>query len=291
MLIAIGFIILILSVFGGFVLSGGSLGPLYQPTELLMIGGGAIGVFIAANNGKVLRATLRIVPKLKPTLKYDKALYMDLMALLYTLLSKARREGMLSIEKDIDNPADSAMFSDYPRLARDPMIMSFLTDYLRLMISGNMNAHESDELMLHEIEEFEHEAHLPSNALTRVSDALPAFGIVAAVMGVVKALSAADASPDEMGKMIAHALVGTFLGILLAYGFVSPLASRIEGQVAEAVKVLQCMRVTLLASLNGYAPQLAVEFGRKALHTAERPSAGELEEHVRNSKSSGAGNA
>lgn len=291
MLIAIGFIILILSVFGGFVLSGGSLGPLYQPTELLMIGGGAIGVFIAANNGKVLRATLRIVPKLKPTLKYDKALYMDLMALLYTLLSKARREGMLSIEKDIDNPADSAMFSDYPRLARDPMIMSFLTDYLRLMISGNMNAHEIDELMLHEIEEFEHEAHLPSNALTKVSDALPAFGIVAAVMGVVKALSAADASPDEMGKMIAHALVGTFLGILLAYGFVSPLASRIEGQVAEAVKVLQCMRVTLLASLNGYAPQLAVEFGRKALHTAERPSAGELEEHVRNSKSSGAGNA
>lgn len=291
MLIAIGFIILILSVFGGFVLSGGSLGPLYQPTELLMIGGGAIGVFIAANNGKVLRATLRIVPKLKPTLKYDKALYMDLMALLYTLLSKARREGMLSIEKDIDNPADSAMFSDYPRLARDPMIMSFLTDYLRLMISGNMNAHEIDELMLHEIEEFEHEAHLPSNALARVSDALPAFGIVAAVMGVVKALSAADASPDEMGKMIAHALVGTFLGILLAYGFVSPLASRIEGQVAEAVKVLQCMRVTLLASLNGYAPQLAVEFGRKALHTAERPSAGELEEHVRNSKSSGAGNA
>ena len=291
MLIAIGFIVLILSVFGGFVLSGGSLGPLYQPTELLMIGGGAVGVFIAANNGKVMKATLRIVPKLKPTLKYDKALYMDLMALLYTLLSKARREGMLSIEKDIDNPADSAMFSDYPRLARDPMIMSFLTDYLRLMISGNMNAHEIDELMLHEIEEFEHEAHLPSNALTRVSDALPAFGIVAAVMGVVKALSAADASPDEMGKMIAHALVGTFLGILLAYGFVSPLASRIEGQVAEAVKVLQCMRVTLLASLNGYAPQLAVEFGRKALHTAERPSAGELEEHVRNSKSSGAGNA
>lgn len=291
MLIAIGFIVLILSVFGGFVLSGGSLGPLYQPTELLMIGGGAVGVFIAANNGKVMKATLRIVSKLKPTLKYDKALYMDLMALLYTLLSKARREGMLSIEKDIDNPADSAMFSDYPRLARDPMIMSFLTDYLRLMISGNMNAHEIDELMLHEIEEFEHEAHLPSNALTRVSDALPAFGIVAAVMGVVKALSAADASPDEMGKMIAHALVGTFLGILLAYGFVSPLASRIEGQVAEAVKVLQCMRVTLLASLNGYAPQLAVEFGRKALHTAERPSAGELEEHVRNSKSSGAGNA
>ncbi|MCL7461883.1 flagellar motor stator protein MotA [Pseudomonas sp. NW5] len=288
MLIAIGFVVLILSVFGGFVLSGGSLGPLYQPTEFLMIGGAAIGTFIAANNGKVMKATLKVTPRLKYTLKYNKALYMDLMALLYTVLSKARREGMLSIEKDVENPAESPLFKDYPRLLADSMILNFLTDYLRLMISGNMNAHELDELMLHEIEEFEHESHLPSDALTKVSDALPAFGIVAAVMGVVKALTAADASPDVMGQMIAHALVGTFVGILLAYGFITPLANRIDRQVAEAMKVLQCMRVTLLASLNGYAPQLAVEFGRKALHSAERPGAAELEEHVRNSKSGGA---
>ncbi|MFD1690761.1 MotA/TolQ/ExbB proton channel family protein [Azotobacter chroococcum] len=168
------------------------------------------------------------------------------------------------------------------------MIIGFLTDYLRLMVSGNTSPHELDELMVHEIEEFEHEAHLPVDAMNKVSDALPAFGIVAAVMGVVKALSMADAGPDEMGQMIAHALVGTFLGILLAYGMVAPVASRVDRQVGEAVKMLQCMRVTLLASLNGYAPQLAVEFGRKALHSAERPSAAELEEHVRNSKSSGA---
>ena len=166
--------------------------------------------------------------------------------------------------------------------------MGFITDYLRLMVSGGMDPMELDELMLHEIEAFEHEAHIPSDALSKVGDGLPAFGIVAAVLGVVKALSSADAGPAEMGIMIAHALVGTFLGILLGYGFVNPVASRIDRQVQEAVKMLQCIRVTLLANLNGYAPQLAVEFGRKALHTAERPSFSELEEHVRNAKTAGA---
>lgn len=291
MLIVIGFIVVTLSVFGGYVLSGGSLGPLYQPTELLIIGGAAVGSFIAANNLKIIKATFGSLSKLKRSTKYDKAIYMDLMALLYTLLVKARRDGMLAIERDVDNPAESSMFKDYPRLADDPMIMGFLTDYLRLMIAGNMNPHELDELMLHEIEGFEHEAHMPADALSKVSDGLPAFGIVAAVMGVVKALSTADAGPDEMGRMIAHALVGTFLGILLAYGFVAPLSHRIDRQVGESVKVLQCIRVTLLASLSGYAPQLAVEFGRKAVDSVERPSAAELEEHVRNSKNPGAASA
>ncbi|MFB8828967.1 flagellar motor stator protein MotA [Azotobacter sp. CWF10] len=291
MLIALGLIVVMLSVFGGYALSGGSLGPLFQPLELLIIGGAAVGAFIAANNGKIIKATLGAFSRMRRTNSYDKALYLELMSLFYNLLSKARREGMLAIEKEIENPAESALFSEYPKVVQDPMIITFLTDYLRLMISGNMAAHELDELMVHEIEEFEHEAHLPVDALTKVSDALPAFGIVAAVMGVVKALSMADVGPDEMGLMIAHALVGTFLGILLAYGCVAPTASRIDRQVGEAVKMLQCMRVTLLASLNGYAPQVAVEFGRKALHSAERPSASELEEHVRNSKSSGAGSA
>jgi chemotaxis protein MotA len=159
--------------------------------------------------------------------------------------------------------------------------MGFITDYLRLMVAGTMEAMELDELMLHEIEVFEHECEVPASALHRVADGMPAFGIVAAVMGVVKALSTADAGPDEMGEMIAHALVGTFLGILIGYGFIGPLASRIERQASEAVKVLQCIRVTLLASLNGYAPQIAVEFGRKAVFSAERPSFVELEDHVR----------
>lgn len=165
--------------------------------------------------------------------------------------------------------------------------MNFLTDYLRLMVSGGMEPMEIDELMLHEIEVFEQEAHVPIDAIAKVGDAMPAFGIVAAVMGVVKTLTYADASPSQMGEMIAHALVGTFLGILLGYGFVSPLASYIDRQAKEAEKMLQCIRITLLASLHGYAPQLAVEFGRKALFTAERPSFIELEEYVRDAKKAG----
>lgn len=284
MLIPIGFLIVTFSVFGGFMLAGGALGPLYQPTEILMICGAAVGAFIAANNGKAIKATLRTTSKLKRTTRYDKEMYMELMALQYKLLAKMRREGMLGIERDIDNPQESALFNEHPRILNDSLIMSFLTDYLRLMVSGSMDPMELDELMLHEIEAFEHEASIPADALGKVGDGLPAFGIVAAVMGVVKALSTADAGPDEMGYMIAHALVGTFLGILLAYGFVTPLSHRIERQVAEGVKMLQCVRVTLLASLNGCAPQVAVEFGRKALHSAERPSFTELEEHVRAAK-------
>ena len=288
MLIPLGFIIVTLSVFGGFTMAGGHLGPLYQPTEILMIVGAAVGSFVAANNGKAIKATLRTASSLKRTKKYDKEIYMQLMSLQYNLLSKMRREGVLGVEKDIENPAESALFSEYPRIANDPMIMGFITDYLRLMISGSVDPMELDELMSHEIEAFEHEAHIPADALAKVGDGLPAFGIVAAVLGGVKALASADAGAEEMGLMIAHALVGTFLGILLAYGFVNPVASRIDRQVAEAVKMLQCIRVTLLANLNGYAPQLAVEFGRKALHTAERPSFTELEEHVRASRPAGA---
>lgn len=290
MLIPLGYIVVILCVFGGFVLAGGSLGPLYQPTEFLMIGGAGIGAFIAANNGKAIKATFRIFPRLRRSKKYDKALYMELMALQFKLLTKVRREGMLGIERDIDTPQESALFNEHPQVLADPMIMNFLTDYLRLMVSGSMDPMEIDELMLHEIEAFEQEAHIPADAIAKVGDAMPAFGIVAAVMGVVRALSTADAAPDEMGVMIAHALVGTFLGILLGYGFINPVASRIERQAKEAEKMLQCIRVTLLASLHGYAPQLAVEFGRKALHTAERPGFSELEGYVRNARS-GAGSA
>ncbi|AMD01823.1 flagellar motor stator protein MotA [Halomonas chromatireducens] len=289
MLILLGYLVVILCVFGGFVLAGGFLGPLYQPTELLMIGGAGVGAFIAANNGKAIKATFKIFPKLKRTRNYNKEMYMELLAVQFKLLSKIRREGMLGIERDIDTPQESALFQEHPRVLADPMIMDFLTDYLRLMVSGGMDPMEIDELMLHEIETFEQEAHIPADAIAKVGDAMPAFGIVAAVMGVVKALTYADAGPDQMGEMIAHALVGTFLGILMGYGFINPVASSIERQIKEAEKMLQCIRITLLASLHGYAPQLAVEFGRKALHTAERPGFTELEEYVRNAKAGAVG--
>nr|WP_275298022.1 flagellar motor stator protein MotA [Halomonas campisalis] len=288
-MILVGYIVVILCVFGGFVLAGGFLGPLYQPTELLMIGGAGVGAFIAANNGKAIKATFKIFPKLRRTKNYNKAMYMELLAVQYKLLSKIRREGMLGIERDIDSPQESALFQEHPKVLSDPMVMNFLTDYLRLMVSGGMDPMEIDELMLHEIETFEKEAHIPADAIAKVGDAMPAFGIVAAVMGVVKALTYADAGPDQMGEMIAHALVGTFLGILMGYGFINPVASSIERQIKEAEKMLQCMRITLLASLHGYAPQLAVEFGRKALFTEERPGFSELEDYVRNAKTGAVG--
>ncbi|MGC3874983.1 flagellar motor stator protein MotA [Halomonas sp. GXIMD04776] len=289
MLIFIGYLVVLGSVFGGYMLIGGHLGALYQPAEIIMIAGAAVGAFIASNNGKAIKATLRTFSKLKRTNKYNKAMYMELMALQYKLLAKARRDGMLAIERDIDDPQNSALFAEYPTLLSDPMIMGFLTDYLRLMVSGNMDPFEIDALMEHEIETFQHEAEVPAHSLQSVGDGLPAFGIVAAVMGVVHALGSADQGAAEMGILIAHALVGTFLGILMAYGFVNPVAARILHQVAEAVKMLQCIRVTLMASLNGYAPQLAVEFGRKALYTAERPTFDELEEHVRSAKNTAGG--
>lgn len=284
MLIAIGFVVVLLSVFGGFVLAGGALGPIFQPLELLIIGGAGIGSFIAANNGKAIKATLQSVKRFKRSTKYNNETYLELLAVIYKLLNKMRRDGMLAVERDIENPEESAIFQEHPDVLEDSMMLNFIADYLRLMISGNMNPQELDELMLHEIETFEAEAEIPGDALHKVGDAMPAFGIVAAVLGVVRALSTADVPPDVMGTMIAHALVGTFLGILLGYGFINPLASRVERQVAELVKTLQVIRVTLLASMHGYAPQLAVEFGRKALHTSERPTFTELEDHVRGAK-------
>ena len=234
------------------MLAGGSLGPLYQPTELLMIGGAGVGAFIAANNGKAIKATFKILPKLKRTKKYNKALYMELMALQYKILSKVRREGMLGIERDIDNPQESPLFQEHPAVLADPHIMDFLTDYLRLMVSGGMEPMEIDELMLHEIEAFEQEAHIPVDAISKVGDAMPAFGIVAAVMGVIKALTYADATPAQMGEMIALALVGTFLGILLGYGFISQWPAT-PSDNKRSRKNVAVYHVTLLASLHGYA--------------------------------------
>ena len=284
MLVLIGYAVVLISVFGGYGLMGGHFGALYQPVELLITGGSGIGAFVVGNNAKTIRATLKGLPNVFKSSKHTKALYMELMALLYVLLAKGRKDGMLALESDIDDPANSPVFSQYPLILKDAKVIEFLTDYLRLIVSGNMDPFEIEALMDHEIETYEHEAELPAHSLTRVGDALPALGIVAAVMGVVHALGSADLPPAELGLLIAHAMVGTFLGILLAYGFVSPLASLIQQQVSESIKLYQCMKVTLLSSLNGYAPQLAVEFGRKVLYSTERPTFAELDEHVRQVK-------
>nr|WP_249192744.1 flagellar motor stator protein MotA [Yersinia sp. Marseille-Q3913] len=279
-----GYIVVLGAVFGGYIIVGGHLGALYQPAEFLIIGGAGIGAFIVGNNGKAIKATMKAMPKLMRRSKYNKVLYMDLMALLYRLLAKSRQQGMLSLERDIENPRESEIFSNYPRILADKLLVEFITDYLRLIVSGNMNAFEIEALMDEEIETHEQECEVPAGSLAMVGDSLPAFGIVAAVMGVVHALASADRPAAELGALIAHAMVGTFLGILLAYGFISPLATLLRQQSAETTKMMQCIKVTLLSSLNGYAPQIAVEFGRKTLYTTERPSFIELEEHVRRVK-------
>jgi chemotaxis protein MotA len=283
-LVIIGYIVVLGAVLGGYMMVGGHLGALYQPAEFLIIAGAGIGAFIVGNNGKSIKATMRALPKMMRRSKYNKSLYMDLMALLFRLLAKSRQQGMLSLERDIDNPKESEIFSNYPRILADNDLVEFITDYLRLMVSGNMNAFEIEALMDEEIETCEQENEVPAGSLAMVGDSLPAFGIVAAVMGVVHALASADRPAAELGALIAHAMVGTFLGILLAYGFISPLATLLRQKSAENIKMMQCIKVTLLSSLNGYAPQIAVEFGRKTLYTSERPSFIELEEHVRQAK-------
>lgn len=272
------------SVFGGFALAGGHLAALFQPLELLMIGGAALGAFIVSNSAKVLKATMKALPSVMKGSKYTKQRYMGLLAMMFAVLVKIRKEGMVSIEKDVDKPEESPLFSQYPDLLADHHLMEFITDYLRLMVSGNLNPHEIEALMDSEMETHHHEGLIAPNAIQKVADGLPAFGIVAAVMGVVHTMGSVGQPPAVLGEMIAHALVGTFLGILLAYGFVSPLSSLLEQKLSESSKEFECVKVVLLASLSGYAPQLAVEFGRKVLFSTERPGFSELEEHVRQAK-------
>lgn len=291
MLIVIGYAVVLVAVVGSFIALGGHLGALYQPFELTLIAGAALGAFLAGNSRKSLALMGHSLPQAIKGAPYSKEVYMELMALLYVLLNKARREGLMAIESHIEDPGSSAIFSEYPRITRDAKLMEFITDYLRIMISGNMSSFEIETLMDEEIETYRHEREVPCHSLHQVADALPAFGIVAAVLGVIKALGAVDQPPAVLGDLISKAMVGTFLGVLLAYGFVAPLASRLERRTSESVKVLECIKVTLLASMNGYPPQLAVEFGRKVLFSAVRPSFGELEEHVRQAKSAATGRA
>lgn len=284
MLVIFGYLVVIAAVFGGFGLAGGHFAALLQPVELLMIGGAAIGSFLVGNNSKAIKATLRALPGLLKGSKYTKTLYMELMALLFEILSKVRKEGLMSIEGDVEAPAESAIFSKYPRVLADHHVVEFMTDYLRLMVSGNMDAFQIENLMDNEIETHHHEGEIPVHCLAKMADAMPAFGIVAAVMGVVHTMESVGLPPAELGILIAHALVGTFLGILLAYGFIGPLATLLEQKLHESTKILQCVKITLLASLNGYAPALAIEFGRKVLFSTERPSFLELEAHIKASK-------
>jgi len=281
MLVILGYVVVVLSVFGGFALAGGHLHSLWQPVEVLMIAGAGFGAFMVGNTGPALKATLKALPKVFKGAKYTKDNYMELMALLYELLGKIRKEGLMSIEGDVESPEESPLFAKYPKVLHDHHVIEFITDYLRIMVSGNLNAMELENLMEVEIETHHHEEMVPSHVIAKLGDALPAFGIVAAVMGVVHTMGSVGIPPAELGILIGAALVGTFLGILLAYGFIGPLANLLEQKAEESSKMFQTIKVTLLANLNGYAPAMAVEFGRKVLLSTERPGFSELEAFVK----------
>ncbi|MEW6706722.1 MAG: flagellar motor stator protein MotA [Pseudomonadota bacterium] len=286
MFVIIGWVVALACVFGVFIVHGGNIGVVLKalPFELTTIMGAAVGAFIATNQPKVLKAAAAGLGACFKGSKYTKARYMELMALMYDILQKARKEGLMSIENDVETPHESPIFQKYPTIGKDHHAIEFMTDYLRMMVSGNLNAHEIESLMDSEIETHHHENHAPVAALQRLAGGLPAFGIVAAVLGVVNTMGSVGQPPQVLGQMIGSALVGTFLGILLSYGFFEPLAGLLEQKTDESSKELQCIKTTLLASMQGYAPQVAVEFGRKVLYSTERPSFSELENHVKGKK-------
>jgi len=281
MFIIIGFIVVIGSVLGGFVLSHGQLGALWQPYELLIIGGAAFGAFLVANPLKVVKACLGGIPRLLKGSHYRKADYVDILAMLYDVLMKARREGMMAIERDVDEPANSELFQKYPKLLADKRLMEFTTDCLRLMVSGNFEAHELEQVLDIELETHSKEAGEPAHALQVLADSLPGFGIVAAVLGIVITMASIGGEASAIGAHVAAALVGTFLGILLGYGFVGPLAAAMHHHAQEEAKAFEIIKMALVSSLRGYAPSVAVEFARKLLFSDMRPAFADLDTHLR----------
>ena len=286
MFVIIGWTVALGCVFGVFIAHGGNIGVVLKalPFEMTTIFGAAIGAFLVNNQMGVIKATMAGVGQCFKGSKLNKQHYMDLLSLLYDILQKARKEGLMAIESDVEEPEKSAVFKRYPTILADHHLMEFVTDYMRMMVSGNLNAHEIESLMDSEIDTHHHEAHAPVAALQRMAGGLPAFGIVAAVLGVVNTMGSVGQPPAVLGGMIGAALVGTFLGIFLAYGFVEPLAGLLEQKVDEAGKSFQCIKVTLLASMQGYSPAVAVEFGRKVLYSSDRPSFQELEKQVKGKK-------
>ena len=283
MLVIIGYLLALGCIFGGYMLHGGNIQIILKalPIEMMVIGGGALGAFVVNNQTKVIKATLRALPGTLKSSVHTKKSYLELMALLFDILQKARKEGLMSIEQDVDAPNESKLFQSYPNIVKDHHLTEFLTDYLRMMVSGNLNSYEIEALIDSELETHHQESHAPIAAIARVAAGLPAFGIVAAVLGVINTMGSVGQPPAVLGAMIGSALVGTLWGILLAYGVVEPLGGLMEQQAEDRSKQFLCVKATLLASMQGYNPTTCVEFGRKVLFSTERPTFSEMEVHVR----------
>jgi chemotaxis protein MotA len=278
----IGTLVVLGSVLGGFVMGGSSLLLLWHPLEIVVICGAALGAFLISNPLKVIKASFSGALGLVKGPAYGREEYIQLLKLVYDILVMARKDGVLAIERHIEDPSKSDIFKKYPGVMADHHMMEFITDCLRLISGGNLDPHELESLLEYELETHHHEAAEPAHAVQKVADALPGFGIVAAVLGIVSTMATIDgASTAEIGHQVGAALVGTFLGILVAYGFVGPIAAAMEHKAHEGSKAFEVVKMALVASVRGYPPPVAVEFARKLLFSGVRPNFKDLEAQLR----------
>lgn len=281
MFVIIGYVIILGCVLGGFLLAGGHLGVLMQPVEVLIIVGAAFGSFLASNSLHTVKAAIAGGTGTLKGSTYSKAYYLELLLSFNALSQKARKEGLLSLEKVVDDPEGSSIFGE--KIVHDHHLMEFISDKLRLVLTG-VDVNQLEDIMDAEIEVHHEEGHAPIKAVQRVGDGMPAFGIVAAVMGVVHTMESVGIPPAELGKLIAAALVGTFLGILVAYGFVGPVAAVMEDRLEEESNAYKCAQKGLLNVAKGTSPAMTVEFMRTAIPHSSRPGFTELEEQLKSAK-------
>jgi len=279
-----GFVFLLVMVFGGYAIAGGKFGIIMAalPFEMMMIGGAAIGAFLMANSMHDVKHTLGGFGKIIKGGKYHKSDYIEMLSLLYWFVRLAQTKGAMALEPHIEKPAESAAFQKFPKIAGDHHAVALICDYMRMVGMNADDPHQIEDTMARELKKIKEEEMHPSHAMQSLADALPALGIVAAVLGVIKTMASIDQPPAVLGKMIGGALVGTFLGVLLAYGFMGPLASRLKAVVEEDAKYMEVIRAVIVAHLHGNAPQVAVETGRKVAPTHHMPSFQELEEALQN---------
>lgn len=280
-----GSIVVLVCVLGGFIMEGGQVLALWHPSEVIIILGAALGAFMTSNTPKVAKQAFVGALGLIKGPRYTRADYADLLKLIYDILMKMRKDGVLALEAEIEKPHESKIFGAYPKILADHHMIEFITDCLRLMSGGNMEAHELESLLEYELETHHKEASEPGHAVQGVADALPGFGIVAAVLGIVNTMGSLEgADTAEIGHKVGAALVGTFLGILVAYGFVGPIASAMGNRAHEEGKAFEVVKMALVASVRGYNPQIAVEFARKLLFADIRPTFASLEAHLKGKK-------
>ncbi len=278
MLVGIGSVLVVVMVFGGYMAMGGKMAVLFQPFELVIIGGAAVGAFLTSNTMTILKGSGAGLGRVVKGPKHGKDGYVEVLSLLYQIFKLARSKGNLAIEKHIEEPEESELFANYPKILADHHVMQFLCDYLRLLTMGSENPHELEALMDQDLDAHHKEELAVASALQTMADGLPALGIVAAVLGVIKTMASITEPPEILGGLIGAALVGTFLGIYLAYGFVAPIATALKNIIEADGRMYECMKAGILAHIAGHPPAISVEFARKTLSTDVRPGFSELEE-------------